>query len=613
MSAKAITSQNFVYLRDRTGDDPEWKVVNLDALSTAEIQGLIQDLNGYQIELDRQNRLLQTRLDQHTKALGRTASLNDKLPLGVFTLDSNNIITDVNSTAASMLGVELAKLKGQPITLYLAPQDQGRFFLRRNKVLSSQTRQAFQANFMRSNRSSFPVQLECVPASNLEPDTSGMVIFARDISDERRVEADRNYFSGMIHGIMQMSRRLTTASVFEIDAIIEWALEKIGKFIEADRAFVFSFHSQNQTISNCNEWCAGGIEPQRHLLIDQQKNRFPYIVDSIEQLDTVHVADVDQLPLEAKFEIEECCMTGVRSVVWVPMIYGKSLCGFMGCASGRSQKIWTVEQIELMKLTGELILNARMRTPNAEKIAEQPEKYGPIVKRHIKALEMNCLYSDCRGSDSNKIAEEPVEIWEGPIQILDESSISPAATAPAEQASWGFRKIRHPDSSTFQKLFVAGGRSVRVTCPNCTRENNIQMSDIPGDGDTLEAICPCGSIIHMLLEFRKEARKKVEIRGIFMKVEPDENSYHSQDQWGSIQIHNISKSGIGFVAYGNHSIRVNDQFTVKFTLDNALRSVVRKPVIVRVVKDNYIGCEFVGSDKYDSTLGFYLMGTAEED
>jgi hypothetical protein len=36
--------------------------------------------------------------------------------------------------------------------------------------------------------------------------------------------------------------------------------------------------------------------------------------------------------------------------------------------------------------------------------------------------------------------------------------------------------------------------------------------------------------------------------------------------------------------------------------------IVEKEVIVRTIKDNYIGCEFTKASGYsDRTLGFYLM------
>jgi hypothetical protein len=54
-------------------------------------------------------------------------------------------------------------------------------------------------------------------------------------------------------------------------------------------------------------------------------------------------------------------------------------------------------------------------------------------------------------------------------------------------------------------------------------------------------------------------------------------------------------------------MRVNDRFRVKFTLDNTARSVIQKEVVVRSVAKETVGCQFVGQDPCDVTLGFYMM------
>ena len=46
---------------------------------------------------------------------------------------------------------------------------------------------------------------------------------------------------------------------------------------------------------------------------------------------------------------------------------------------------------------------------------------------------------------------------------------------------------------------------------------------------------------------------------------------------------------------------------VTFTLDDAKQSKIEKDVVVRVIEDKYVGCEFTDRAIFDKTLGFYLM------
>ncbi len=76
---------------------------------------------------------------------------------------------------------------------------------------------------------------------------------------------------------------------------------------------------------------------------------------------------------------------------------------------------------------------------------------------------------------------------------------------------------------------------------------------------------------------------------------------------GKIRITNISKKGIGFLIEGQSSLKTGDQIRAKFTLDNHARSAITKQILVKGVKDHYAGGQFLGADKNDITLGFYLM------
>jgi len=72
-------------------------------------------------------------------------------------------------------------------------------------------------------------------------------------------------------------------------------------------------------------------------------------------------------------------------------------------------------------------------------------------------------------------------------------------------------------------------------------------------------------------------------------------------------VRNISLTGIGFETLSPHGLGKGDEIRVRFTLDDAKQSEIERDVIVRVVKDKYIGGEFSDPNLYDKTLGFYLM------
>ena len=72
-------------------------------------------------------------------------------------------------------------------------------------------------------------------------------------------------------------------------------------------------------------------------------------------------------------------------------------------------------------------------------------------------------------------------------------------------------------------------------------------------------------------------------------------------------VQNVSLTGIGFATLTMHNLTKNDELEVKFTLDVMKRPEIKKRVVVKVVKDKYIGCEFEDRGQFDNELGFYLM------
>ena len=74
------------------------------------------------------------------------------------------------------------------------------------------------------------------------------------------------------------------------------------------------------------------------------------------------------------------------------------------------------------------------------------------------------------------------------------------------------------------------------------------------------------------------------------------------------RIKNISLGGLGFLALNKIRFQVGDQLKIKFTLDKIPPEIVEKDVLVRTIKDSYVGCQYLEESGFtDRTLGFYLM------
>lgn len=166
----------------------------------------------------------------------------------------------------------------------------------------------------------------------------------------------------------------------EIDSIIDDALQKIGGFADVDRSYIFQFFDDGNRMDNTHEWCAEGIEPQIQNLKGLRPRDFPWFMNELKKLEIIHIPRVNKLPYEARAEKEIFQMQEIRSLINVPMVYKKSLIGFLGFDSVRREKTWSVDDIRLLKMVAEILVNALQHRQNHEKLKESEERYRTIIE-----------------------------------------------------------------------------------------------------------------------------------------------------------------------------------------------------------------------------------------
>ena len=150
------------------------------------------------------------------------------------------------------------------------------------------------------------------------------------------------------------------------------------------------------------------------------------------------------------------------------------------------------------------------------------------------------------------------------------------------------------------KIYVNSGNNATLLCPHCGISKTVNVEKLKRHGDPLKIRCTCKETFSVTLEFRKAHRKATHLAGDYCKLP-------AREDWHSMTVKNISSTGIGFETYNPHDLSEGDEVRVRFALDDAKRSQIKRDVIVRVVKDRYIGAEFSDPDLFDKALGFYLM------
>jgi hypothetical protein len=151
------------------------------------------------------------------------------------------------------------------------------------------------------------------------------------------------------------------------------------------------------------------------------------------------------------------------------------------------------------------------------------------------------------------------------------------------------------------KTFVRSNNTATVICPACNTAKNISAEPYRYNKHAIKVRCRCGEIFTLRLDFRHHYRKPTNLPGTYSITTANKVG------GGVAQIHNISRSGIGFTVSGRHHMEKDLTLILEFTLNDRNQTKLRKEAIIRSINRNYIGCQFPKNDPFEKALGFYLQ------
>lgn len=151
-----------------------------------------------------------------------------------------------------------------------------------------------------------------------------------------------------------------------------------------------------------------------------------------------------------------------------------------------------------------------------------------------------------------------------------------------------------------QKAFVREDGTTVLKCPHCRHARTVSVAKLKDKKKILKIKCSCQESYSVSLELRKMYRKDTNLNGQFVNLSLN-------NERGTMLVTDVSMGGIGFTVIGRNRIQIDHDLEVTFTLDDSHSSVISKQVIVKIVQDKFVGCEFRHAHEYDKALGFYLM------
>ena len=206
-----------------------------------------------------------------------------------------------------------------------------------------------------------------------------VISIVRDVTENKLVEEALEYQLRFEQVIAEISSRFVGTSNENIDEAIMYALKLSGQFFAADRSYVFRFSEDGHFMTNTHEWCAKGITPQIERSQRYPVGDTPWMIEQLKSKDYLYVYDIEALPPEMEMEKNEYRLEEIKSFLCITMYQDGKPFGYYGFDSVKDKKVWSDQQIALLKVVTEIIGGAIIKSEVEAALKESEERYREIL------------------------------------------------------------------------------------------------------------------------------------------------------------------------------------------------------------------------------------------
>jgi PAS domain S-box-containing protein len=215
---------------------------------------------------------------------------------------------------------------------------------------------------------------ECksVELATMPINSDGKLMFMgimRDVSKRRKMEKEIVHRTRLQELLMNFGARFINISHDQINNELDLALSEIGSFTGVDRAYIFSYNWQNDTMSNIHEWCNEGVSKEKDNLQEIPNINVSKWVETHKKGEPIFIFDVNALP-------DDDAVKGILipqkviSLITIPMMHNGNCLGYVGFDTVFQQKNWGDSEVSLLKLFAELLVNVKVKAEFEESLKQ---------------------------------------------------------------------------------------------------------------------------------------------------------------------------------------------------------------------------------------------------
>ncbi len=174
-----------------------------------------------------------------------------------------------------------------------------------------------------------------------------------------------------------VSSHFITLSPHEFHRGVTETLDLINTFAHSDHSYLYLFPNQEGGSPEVTEWPSvrGGVPFFKKSMLEGWR----WWMGRLNRFETISISSRDELPAGAQTEKEDLHSGNIQSIIAVPLVFGNSLIGFLGCSSTGTH-YWTDQVDSLLRMTSDIIAGAIKRKKAEETLRQSEERYRQLVE-----------------------------------------------------------------------------------------------------------------------------------------------------------------------------------------------------------------------------------------
>ncbi len=172
--------------------------------------------------------------------------------------------------------------------------------------------------------------------------------------------------------LAELSARFTGLPADRVDAEIELALRSLVEFLGTDRATLFEFAGDGESLSPAHSWARPPVEPYVNTLIRAES---PWYYEQLLRGETVRFERLpDEAPPEAPRDRANALRSGIKSILTIPIAVGGRFVCALSTGAFREYRTWSEATVVRLRTAGQILASAiHRRRAEAELLARLAE------------------------------------------------------------------------------------------------------------------------------------------------------------------------------------------------------------------------------------------------